>query len=65
MKRNKKYTRQFNRKLKELNSYKTKLTEVVKMIGLPQQAIDYADAGLDVNIKCEISTKKLLEILRG
>lgn len=65
MKRKKTYTRKFNRKLKELNSYKNKLTEVVKMIGLSQQAIDTADAGLDVTVKCEINVKKLLDVLRG
>lgn len=64
MKRKKTYTKQFNRKIRELNSYKNKLKAVIKMVGLSQQVIDTVDAGLDVNIKCDISAKELLDILR-
>ena len=65
MKRKKTYTRQFNRKLKELNSYKNKLVKIIKIVNVSQQIIDTADAGLNVMIKREISANELLDILRG
>lgn len=64
MRRKKKYTKEFNRKIKELNTYKNKLIDVVKMVGLSQQAIDSADAGLNVIVHCDIDVKKFLDILR-
>lgn len=62
----KKETRKFNRQLKkaEQRGREKALLEMLKLIPISQQAIDYADAGMDVTIKCEISTKELLSIVR-
>lgn len=62
----KKETKKFNRQLKkaEQRGREKALLEMLKLIPISQQAIDYADAGMDVTIKCEISTKELLSIVR-
>ena len=63
----KKDTVKFNRKIKKAREEgrKQAILEMIKLIPISQQAIDYADAGMDVTIKCEISTKELLRIIRG
>ena len=65
---NKKKTKtiEFNRKLKKAKEEGRRqgILEMLELIPISQQAIDYADAGLDVIIKCEISTKELLKIVR-
>lgn len=62
----KRETVKFNRKLKKAREAgrRQAIQEMLKLIPISQQAIDYTDAGLDVTIKCEISTKQLLEIVR-
>ena len=62
----KKETVKFNRKIKRAKEEgrKQAILEMLKLIPISQQAIDYVDAGMDVTIKCEISTKELLKIVR-
>ena len=62
----KKETKKFNRQLKkaEQKGREKALLEMLKLIPISQQAIDYADAGMDVTIECKISTKELLSIVR-
>ena len=66
MSKKKTNTTEFNRKLKKAKEEGRKqgILEMLKLIPISQQVIDYADAGMDVTIKCEISTKELLSIVR-
>ena len=63
----KKETRKFNRQLKkaEQKGREKALLEVLKLIPLSQQVIDYTHAGFDVTIHAEISSKELLKILEA
>ena len=62
----KKETVKYNRKIKQAKEAgrRQAIQEMLNLIPISQQAIDYADEGMDVTIKCEISTKELLKIVR-
>ena len=62
----KKETVKYNRKIKRAWEIgrRQAILEILQLIPISQQAIDCADAGMDVTIKCEISTKELLKIIR-
>ena len=66
MSKKKTSTIEFNRKLKKAKEEgrRQAIQEMLKLIPISQQAIDYADAGMDVTIECKISTKELLSIVR-
>lgn len=62
----KKETIKYNRKIKQAKEAgrRQAVKEMLALIPISQQAIDYADAGIDGTIKCEISVKELLKIVR-
>ena len=62
----KKETIKYNRKIKQAKEAgrQQAIKEMLTLIPISQQTIDYADAGMDVTIKCEISAKELLKIVR-
>ncbi len=66
MSKKKTKTVEFNRKIKQAKEAgrRQAILEMLKLIPISQQAIDYTDAGMDVTIECKISTKQLLEIVR-
>ena len=60
-------TKQFNRQIKkaEQRGREKALLEVLKLIPVSQQVIDYTRAGIDVTIHAEISSKELFKILEA
>ncbi len=74
-KRVKKFTKEYNRKLKkaeestrELKRVKAEskaiLSDLLSLIPISQQTIDYSDAGLVANIKTDIPSDKYIALLR-
>ena len=63
----KKETVKYNRKIKRAWELGRQLAirEMLKLIPISQQVLNCVDAGMDVTIKCEISAKELLKIVRN
>lgn len=63
----KKETIKYNRKIKQAKEAgrRQAIQEMLKLIPLSQQVIDYTHAGFDVTIHAEISSKELFKILEA
>lgn len=66
----KRETVKFNRKLKKAReagrkqAFEEMKKELLKLLPISQQVVDYTDSGMDVTIHADVSSKEYLKILR-